>query len=52
MAGNWGDHNSFSKWVLGWLTPEVVNQDWNERLLMPSDEATHERSHGRRLLRE
>jgi M6 family metalloprotease-like protein len=23
MAGNWGDHNGFSKMLLDWLTPEV-----------------------------
>ena len=23
MDSNWGDHNAFSKWVLGWLTPEI-----------------------------
>ncbi len=25
MDGNWGDHNTFSKMVLGWLTPTVVS---------------------------
>ena len=24
MDANWGDHNSFSKWVLDWITPQVV----------------------------
>ena len=24
MDSNWGDHNSFSKWVLDWITPQVV----------------------------
>jgi len=24
MDGNWGDHNCFSKYVLGWLTPKVA----------------------------
>lgn len=24
MDAGWGDHNAFSKWMLGWLTPEVV----------------------------
>jgi len=37
MASNWGDHNAFSKWVLGWLSPEVYNQDEHELLLAPSD---------------
>lgn len=23
MDGVWGDHNGFSKWILGWLTPKV-----------------------------
>ncbi len=25
MDGNWGDHNCFSKYMLGWLEPTVVN---------------------------
>jgi M6 family metalloprotease-like protein len=37
MDSNWGDHNAFSKWVLGWLTPEIYNQDEHELLLAPSD---------------
>ena len=24
MDGKWGDHNAFSKWTLGWITPQVV----------------------------
>ena len=24
MDSNWGDHNGFSKWMLGWLSPQVV----------------------------
>lgn len=24
MDGNWGDHNAFSKFLLGWLTPKVI----------------------------
>jgi M6 family metalloprotease-like protein len=24
MDSNWGDHNGFSKWMLGWITPQVV----------------------------
>ncbi len=24
MDGVWGDHNAYSKWILGWLNPEVV----------------------------
>ncbi len=41
MDGNWGDHNAFSKWVLGWLTPEIYNQESHELLLPPSDAAPH-----------
>jgi M6 family metalloprotease-like protein len=26
MDNNWGDHNAFSKWVLGWLEPIVINE--------------------------
>ena len=24
MDGKWGDHNAFSKWTLGWISPQVV----------------------------
>jgi M6 family metalloprotease-like protein len=24
MAGNWGDHNSLSKWMLDWINPAIV----------------------------
>jgi len=37
MDGNWGDHNAFSKWVLGWLTPEIYNQDSHGLAMAPSD---------------
>ncbi|MHB8882695.1 MAG: M6 family metalloprotease domain-containing protein [Thermodesulfovibrionales bacterium] len=36
MDGNWGDHNSFSKWVLGWLTPKVVARGSRTITLNPS----------------
>ncbi|MEE4272285.1 MAG: M6 family metalloprotease domain-containing protein [Thermoanaerobaculales bacterium] len=39
MAGNWGDHNAYSKWVLGWLTPEIHNQGSHQLTLAPSDVA-------------
>jgi M6 family metalloprotease-like protein len=38
MDGNWGDHNAFSKWILGWLEPEIFNQDLHEVVLSPTDE--------------
>jgi M6 family metalloprotease-like protein len=39
MDSNLGDHNCFSKWVLGWIEPEVYNQDAHEIGLLPSAEA-------------
>ncbi len=36
MHGNWGDHNSFSKWVLDWLTPTVVATGSQTLMLNPS----------------
>jgi M6 family metalloprotease-like protein len=38
MDGNWGDHNAFSKWVLGWLEPRTFNQDLHDVVLSPTDE--------------
>ncbi|HPA81718.1 MAG TPA: M6 family metalloprotease domain-containing protein, partial [Thermoanaerobaculales bacterium] len=39
MDSNWGDHNCFSKYLLGWLTPEAVNQGTAAFLLSPSGDA-------------
>ncbi|MBI5634305.1 MAG: M6 family metalloprotease domain-containing protein [Nitrospirae bacterium] len=36
MHGNWGDHNSFSKWVLEWITPSVVASGSQTLTLNPS----------------
>ena len=38
MDGNWGDHNAFSKAMLGWLTPQVVGMRGSSsiRTLAPS----------------
>ncbi|MCX7829774.1 MAG: M6 family metalloprotease domain-containing protein, partial [Acidobacteria bacterium] len=33
MDAVWGDHNAFSKWLLGWLNPYVVVS--NESLILP-----------------
>jgi M6 family metalloprotease-like protein len=38
MDGNWGDHNCYSKWVLGWLQPQAFNQDTHQLLLGASGE--------------
>jgi M6 family metalloprotease-like protein len=39
MDSNWGDHNCFSKYLLGWLTPQAVNQGTVQFLLGPTGEA-------------
>jgi M6 family metalloprotease-like protein len=39
MDSNWGDHNCFSKYVLGWLTPQAANQGTVQFLLSPTGEA-------------
>ena len=36
MDGNWGDHNSFSKWLLEWITPAVVAAGSQTLTLDPS----------------
>lgn len=36
MDGNWGDHNSFDKWVLEWITPTVVASGSQTVTLNPS----------------
>jgi len=36
MDSNWGDHNSFSKFMLGWLTPEVLSSGSLTRPLLAS----------------
>lgn len=41
MDANWGDHNSFSKWVLNWLTPIVVSSGSPTLTLNPSGTSTH-----------
>ncbi len=37
MDSNRGDHNSFSKFVLGWISPEILNEGDHEVTLAPSD---------------
>jgi M6 family metalloprotease-like protein len=36
MDGSWGDHNSFSKWVLDWISPTVVSSGTQSITLNPS----------------
>ncbi|MCB2154912.1 M6 family metalloprotease domain-containing protein [bacterium] len=40
MDANWGDHNAFSKWMLGWLTPTVISTSESiiSKSLRPSSE--------------
>ena len=39
MDADWGDHNSFSKWVLEWITPTVVASGNQTLTLNPSGTA-------------
>ena len=36
MDDNWGDHNAFSKYLLGWIEPTVVNEGRQRLSLKPS----------------
>ncbi|MBN1899927.1 M6 family metalloprotease domain-containing protein [Candidatus Sumerlaeota bacterium] len=38
MDGNWGDHNAFSKWLLGWITPTTSGswESFQDVFLRPS----------------
>ncbi len=36
QAGNWGDHNSFTKWIFEWITPTVVATGSQTLTLNPS----------------
>ena len=39
MDSNWGDHNCFSKYVLGWLEPQAHNEGTAQLLMSPTGEA-------------
>ncbi len=39
MDGNWGDHNCFSKFLLGWLTPDVYTSGTHSITLKPTGES-------------
>jgi M6 family metalloprotease-like protein len=39
MDNNWGDHNAFSKILLGWVEPAVVNEGLQRISLRPSSES-------------
>lgn len=36
MSGSWGDHNGYSKWMLGWLTPQFVTGPATSSLSLPT----------------
>lgn len=36
MDANWGDHNCFSKFMLGWLTPTTIGSGSDTRVLNPT----------------
>jgi len=36
MDSNWGDHNAFSKYLLGWIDPLVISSGTQEIILPPS----------------
>lgn len=38
MDANIGDHNAFSKWLLGWLEPAIFNQGADTMVLSPTDQ--------------
>ena len=40
MDSNWGDHNCFSKYILGWINPQVVNSGTQKIVLNPSETTT------------
>jgi M6 family metalloprotease-like protein len=37
MDNNWGDHNPFSKYLLGWIEPTAVNEGFQRLSLRPSN---------------
>jgi M6 family metalloprotease-like protein len=42
MDANWGDHNAFSKYLLGWIDPIVINSGTQEVNLPPSSTISSE----------
>ena len=34
MALNWGDHNAYSKWLLNWTSPRIINSANNETITL------------------
>ena len=42
MDYNWGDHNAFSKYLLGWIDPVVISSGTHEIILPPSGTTSSE----------
>ncbi len=42
MDYNWGDHNAFSKYLLGWIDPVVISSGTQEIILPPSGTTSSE----------
>lgn len=40
MDSNWGDHNCFSKYILGWINPQIINSGTWKVVLNPSGTST------------
>ncbi len=40
MDSNWGDHNAFSKYLLGWIDPIIISSGTQEIILPPSGTAS------------
>jgi M6 family metalloprotease-like protein len=40
MDSNWGDHNCFSKYILGWISPQIVNSGTKKVVFNPSGTTT------------
>jgi M6 family metalloprotease-like protein len=44
MHSNWGDHNAFSKFLLGWIDPIVIGSGTQQLILPPSGTASSNNS--------
>ncbi len=40
MDSNWGDHNCFSKYILGWISPTIISAGTQKIVLNPSGTST------------
>lgn len=42
MDHNWGDHNPFSKWLLGWIKPTIINSSTPNKFITLHPSGTSE----------